>query len=271
MEDKDLSILLRIEGGTADSGVLDIYDAANTMYGMARAVNLVSHAFSNDGKIKKRCDTASGAQAFVHSSIKGCFEEQVDLYFTPKVRNKIGKSVISNVFWDYLTWCWSASNGVIYEPQTPYVKKFMKKDREFIYEMADILESPMQYIHKAIRRNNDVNIFISRPRVGDVLKLSSETFNFVTTREESNKKEIIEGNVTRFNVLSDFGRLFSDNENRVVSFEMIKGTKLMKRLAIDSMKDKISDKDGKLQFKVTKVISGQGIVKRYLVHDIKII
>lgn len=271
MKDKDLSILLRIEGGTADDGVLDIYDAANTMYGMARAVNLVSHAFSNDGVIKKRCDTASGAQAFVHSSIKGCFEEQVDLCFTPKIRNKIGKSVIANVFWDYLTWCWSASNGIKYQPETPYVKNFMKKDSEFIYEIADILESPMQFIHKAIRRNNDVKIFISRPRKGDLIKLNSETFNYVTTREESNTIELIEGNVTRFNVLSDFGRLFSDSENRVVSFEMIKGTKKMKRLAIDSMKDKIAEEDGKLQFKVTKVISGQGIVKRYLVHAINTI
>lgn len=269
MEDKDLSILIRIEGGTADNGVLDIYDAANTMYGMARAVNIVSHAFSNEGTIKKRCDTASGAQAFVHSSIKGCFEEQIDLYFTPKVRNKIGKSVITNVFWDYLIWCWSASNGIAYQPETPYVKKFMQKDNDFIYEMADILELPMQFLQKAIKRNNNVNIFISRPRKGDAITLNAETLAFVTTREESNQHEIIEGNVTRFNVLSDFGRLFSDAENRVISFEMVKGSKRMKRLAIDSMKDMIADQDGKLRFKVTKVISGQGIVKRYLVHDIQ--
>lgn len=45
MEVKEVNLILRLEGGVADEGLLDIYDAANTITGLARAVNLVAHFF----------------------------------------------------------------------------------------------------------------------------------------------------------------------------------------------------------------------------------
>lgn len=269
MNEKEISLILRLEGGIADEGLLDVYDAANTIYGLARAVNLVSHSFANEDEVRKKNQSAHGAKAFIHSSRKGCFEEQVDIRFDEVVANKIGRSVISNVFWDYVTWTWSNAVGFDFEPQTPQVKKIASKNDLFIYEISDALESPMQLIHRAIAKDRDITIFLNRPRMDDTLKLNHETLDYVTTREEQTETEYIVGNITRVNVLSHFGRLFSDEEGRVVSFELANpDDHRVRGLSLKSMQEHNDGNAGKMHLKVSKIVSAQGVVKRYVIHDI---
>lgn len=269
MNEKEISLILRLEGGIADEGLLDVYDAANTIYGLARAVNLVSHAFANEEEVRKKNQNAHGAKAFVHSSKKGCFEEQIDIRFDEKITKKIGHSVMANVFWDYITWTWSHSVGQQYEPETFQVKKIASKNDLFIYEISDALESPMQLMHRAVARDSNVTVFLSRPRVGDALKFGQDTLDYVSTREEQTETEYIIGNITRVNVLSHFGRLFSDEEGRVVSFELAHPDDTRVRgLSLKSMQEHNEGNAGKMYLKVSKIVSAQGVVKRYIVHDI---
>ncbi|MFC5398379.1 hypothetical protein, partial [Undibacterium jejuense] len=124
-------------------------------------------------------------------------------------------------------------------------------------------------IHKSIVRDKDVKIFLNRPRVGDIISLNSNTLDYVTTRTERTETEYIVGNVTRVNVLSHFGRLFSDEEGRVVSYELANpDDQRVRGLAIKSMKENNDGNDGKVHLKVSKIVSAQGVVKRYIVHDI---
>lgn len=76
MDAKEISLILRIEGGVADEGILDIYDAANTIYGLARTVNLVSHSLSNNEEVRTKNQSAKGAKAFVHSSKKDALKSK---------------------------------------------------------------------------------------------------------------------------------------------------------------------------------------------------
>lgn len=269
MSDKEVSLIFRIEGGIADDGLLDVYDAANTIYGLARAVNLVSHSFSNNEEVRKKNQSAHGAKAFVHSSKKGCFEEQIDIVFDKKVVQKIGHSVLANTFWDYLNWTWHAAVGFTYEPKTAQVRKISEKNDLFIYEIADALESPMQLMHRAIANDSSIRAFLSRPRVGDSLELTSETLGYVSTREEKPSTEYIVGNITKVSVLSQFGRLFSDEEGRVISFEIASPEdNRVRGLALESMRRHNEGESGKMHLRVTKIVSAQGVVKRYMVYDI---
>ena len=275
----EVSIILRIEGGTADEGVLDIYDASDTLYGVARAVNMVAHSFANDQEIRKRADAANGAKAFVHSSLKGCFEEKIDIVFDGCVVQEKGESVIRAKFVDYLTWCWSAAIGVEYQPTTPYVSRLAESDDQedvFIDEMADALESPMQKMHKAISVDSNVCISFLRPRVEvPFVTLDFDSYSYVATRTISSEIQEIYANVTRFNTLSKFGRLYSDEDARVISyvFDMDEHSEEVQRDAKEkmlwSMQDTNRGGDGKLILRVLKIESAVGIVKRYVVRDVK--
>lgn len=266
---KEVSLILRIEGGLADNGILDIYDAASTIYGLARATNIIAHSFANEEEVRTRASSAHGSQTFIHSSKKGCFEEQVDIKFNESVVKKMGHSVISNNFWDYMTCSWSAATGKPQDPVTAYVKKLLRTDEDFFHVISDALETPMQKIHEAIKRESDVKIFLSRPRIGDILTLDKDSLDYVTVREELEATSYIVGNVTRYNVLSDFGRLYSDQEGRVISFRIAnRDNARVRSLAIKSMQEKAQEEEGKMHFKVSAVVSAQGVVKRYIVHDI---
>lgn len=266
---KVISLVLRIEGGAANEGLLDVYDAATTINGLARAINLSAHSFANNDEIRKKNQRAEKAKAFIHSSLKGCFEEKVDVFFDDSVIGRIGHSVIGNVFWDYVAWTWNAAAGIEYSPKTPYVKKIQDTNDLFIYEMSDALENPIKLIHRPMKPDSGVMVYINRPRVGDVLDLTEETYDYVSTREEETETEYILGNITRVNILSQFGRLFSDEEGRVVSFELANpDDSRVKGLSLKSMQNHNEGQSGKVHLKVSRVVSAQGVVKRYIIHDI---
>lgn len=268
--EKDITVYVRVEGGIADDGMLDMYDAASMIHGLARGLNMVAHAFANNEEIRVRASTANGVQTFIHSSKKGCFEEQIDIRFSRRIIDQMGHSVITNNFWDYLAYSWSAATGQSSTPSSSHLQKVVRNDEEFMYDIGDALESAMQDIHKPIVTDSAAKIILARPRLGDILELNKKTLDFVTTRTEKTKTFDLTGNVTRYNVLSDFGRLFSDIEGRVISFKLANpDDKEMKTMVVQSMQDHVSGKPGKLKFRVSQVVSSQDQVKRYIVHRIE--
>jgi hypothetical protein len=267
--EKDITALVRVEGGIADEGMLDMYDAASMIHGLARGLNMVAHSFANSEEIRVRASTAQGVQTFIHSSKKGCFEEQIDVRFSKKIVDKMGHSVIANNFWDYLAYSWAAATGRTSDPVSSHLQKVVGRAEDFMYDIGDALESAMQDIHKPILRDSKAKIFLARPRIGDILELNKSTLDYVTTRTEKTKVFDLTGNVTRYNVLSDFGRLFSDAEGRVISFRLADpDDNDMKQKVVQSMQDHVSGKPGKLRFGVSQVVSSQGQVRRYIVHRI---
>ena len=267
--EKEVSALVRVEGGIADEGVLDMYDAANMIHGLARSLNMVAHSFANSEEIRVRANSAHGVQTLIHSSKKGCFEEQIDVRFSNKIVQRMGHSVIVNNFWDYLLYCWAAAVGKSSVPTSSHLQKLVAKDADFSYDIGDALESAMQDVHKPIARDSKTKIFLARPRIGDQLTLDKKTLAYVTTRTENSKVFDVVGNVTRYNVLSDFGRLYSDHEGRVVSFKLAHPEdQKLRQLVVQSMQDHVNGRHGKLRFSVAEVLSSLGQVKRYIVRDI---
>lgn len=267
--EKDVTALVRVEGGIADEGMLDMYDAASMIHGLARGLNMVAHSFANNEEIRVRASAAQGVQTFIHSSKKGCFEEQIDIRFSNRIVAKMGHSVIANNFWDYLAYSWSAATGRFIDPASSHLQKVVSRADDFMYDIGDALESAMQDIHKPILRDVNARIVLARPRMGDILELNKSTLDYVTTRTEKTKVFELTGNVTRYNVLSDFGRLFSDAEKRVISFRLANpDDNDMKQKVVQSMQDHVSGRPGKLTFAVSQVVSSQGQVKRYIIHRI---
>jgi len=267
--ERELSAIVRVEGGLADEGLLDMYDAANMIHGLARALNIVGHSFANEQDIRSRANSANGIKTLIHSSKKGCFEERIDIRFSAEVAAQLGPSVVVNNFWDYLAFSWSAAVGKSHEPQSSNLKKIVQSTDLFESEIADALESAMQDIHKPILHDRRAKIFLERPRVGDILQLNRKTLDFVATREEKVRQFPIVGNVTRYNVLSDFGRLFSNAEKRVIPFRLMNTHEAeMRALIIESMKLHVLGLPNKLQFVVSEVVTSTGFVKRYMVHSV---
>lgn len=260
---------IEVEGGTADKGLLDIHDAAHMTLGLARAVNIVAHGFANNDESRTRAKTATGSQTFIRAAQKGCFEEQIEVHFFPQTIAKIGASVIVKNFWDYLEFCWSHAVGREYKAATPFVTNRSDQETGEIFELGDALETPMQELHAPITRDENMKISLIRQRIGNVLTLNRETHDYVFVREIESNKLNVSANVTKFNMLSGFGRFYSDVDQRVMSFGLVDpNDQEMQSLMINSMKERIDGKsDGKLTMVVTRTVSAQGVPKKYTVHS----
>lgn len=265
-----VSFILRIEGGISDDGLLDIYDCANTTLGLARSANLVAHSLANEEEVRKRNQRAEGAKAYIKPPIRGCFEEVVEIRFDSWVVDKIGPSVFKNVFWDYMGWVWNSAAGESFSPETAYVKKISRENQDFIYEISNALEVPLALVHKAILRDDSVKIYLNRPRVGDYAVFDKNTLDYVTIREGVPDVAEFIGNVTRYSALSQYGRLYSSEEGRVISFEFDENVnQAIRNVAIESMRA-YENGDG-VDYLITAsvIVSALGIVKRYIVHNVQ--
>jgi hypothetical protein len=125
-------------------------------------------------------------------------------------------------------------------------------------------------VHRPIVTDRDLNIEIIRPRVGTVLNLDSKTLDYTATQQDPSQNITIVANVTRFNIISGFGRFFVQSLQRVVPFKVAdsRDSELMKKAGESMTDSQINFGKGKRKFRVHLMSSAQGQLKRYVVHQI---
>ncbi|WP_226564488.1 DUF7946 domain-containing protein [Shewanella chilikensis] len=265
---KQIQIKLSYKGGDADLHRLDMYDASVSLHGFARAIAITTHALLNDGDVKRKGNRATGAKIYVSPPQKGSYEQVLTLI----VENPIAASVVAAAFWDILKWTWSKTLDLVYEPETPTVKKLGERVEPFISDIEEVLESALEEAHRPIKNNPEISITVSRPRVGDVINMNSETLKSVSIRTENQILTGIEGNVTKYNILSGIGRFYEDKKGHTVSFKLPeKATEQMRKRVTWSMHHaQGGEGEGKVEFHAKRVVSAKGILKRYLVEKVLI-
>jgi hypothetical protein len=151
-QEKTAEIVIRYDGETADSGRLKLFEASESLEGTTRVVNLVVHAFVNKNEIRERLTAPSGANTYLSSARKGCFEESIEIDFGAEVVSRIKPSVIIPNFWDYFTCCIEVAVGRDYDASMPMVKKIQGRTESFFEEMAEELEAPLQLLHDQLKQ-----------------------------------------------------------------------------------------------------------------------
>lgn len=252
--------------GDAEDGRLDMYDAGVSLLGFARALSITGHALLNDGEVKKKGNRIEGGQLYISPPKRGSFEELITFVITNK--EAIGSSIAAAAFYDLLKWTWSKTLDITYQPQTPHVRKLEERIEPFLGEMEEALESPLEQAHRPIKQNEDMVVAVKRARAGSIITLDRETLASVSLRTDENVSTQT-GNVTRYNILSGYGRLYDDELEKTVSFKVLDNVPtVQKQLLTWSMHHAQTDHGGKVIFHIQKVVSAKGNVKRYLLHEI---
>jgi len=266
----ELSFKISYHHGDAAQGRLDLYDAGISIQGLAKALSITTHALLNDGAIRKQGDKAEGARIFINPSRKGSFEEIITIFVSDPVAASVGTSILAAAFWDLIKWTWSHTVDKEYEPETPFVRRLADRREPFIGEISESLEIPLEQLHRPIKQHAEMEISISRPRVGEILRLDQDTMLNVSLSTDPDITENIVGNVTRYNILSGYGRFFSDDLQRTVSFKITENVPFDQRELITWSIDQAQRRfPGKVVFDAKIIKSARGVVKRYLVHEIR--
>lgn len=268
-EKKSLDIVIRYDGKTADSGQLNLFQAAESLDGIARVVNVIVHAFANDGEIRERLTAPEGAETYLSAAKKGCFEETVTVEFDSSVVEKIKPTVIIGNFWDFLNASITAAIGREHDPNTPMVRKIMEKNETFFEQVAEELENALLKLHRPIKSKGAETITFYRPKVGDVVALNKASLTHVSVRDQETELRYWRGNVTKYNSLSGYGRAYLDDLGETVPFKIdhFKENISARRAATASMNEKEHEEGGKRRIGAYAVHNALGNLKRITIVE----
>lgn len=269
-ETKTLDIVIRYDGSTADSGQLNLYEAAESLDGIARVVNVIVHAFSNEGQIRERLTAPEGAHTFLSAAKKGCFEETVTVEFDAETVKKIKPSVIVGNFWDFLTATVKAAIGREYDPNTPMVKKIVAKNEAYFEEVAEVLENALQRLHRPIKTNGAHTITFARPKASDAVTLDRDSLAYVSVMEQEREMTYWYGNVTKYNSLSGYGRMYLEEIGGTIPFKIDKFKQNIsaRQAATASMNDRENEADGRRRIGAFAVRNSLQNLKRLTVAEL---
>lgn len=266
-----LELLIRFDGEQSDEGRLDLFEAAESMSGAARVINFIVQAFSNKNQVKSKIsDPGQHASTYKGPAKKGCFEETVEIEFSDVVVDRIGHSVVKNNFYDYFAYTVALATDQEYEPKTPYVTRLADSASTPFEELASIMDGPLISLHRPIAGKNATTITFARLREVDLITLDEATLAYVNTSEQWEEVEHFVGNVTKYNILTGYGRAYIDSLRRTVPFHISQFDQNMRtrQAATASMDEKQKFMDGKRKFVGHRVVNSRDKVKRLVINEI---
>ncbi len=269
---KHTQIIIQYEGQSSDAGRLDLFDAVESLHGFTRVLNRISHAFANNDDARSKVPKPANVNTYITGAKKGCFETLLEVEFSDKVSEEIGSSVVVNNFWDYFTYIFSLGIGVNYDPTSSFLRNKIDHDEGHFYAMATALEGYLKEVHRPIKLNGANKIEIIRPRVGSALVMDHATLDYVGSTIRSSIQEYWIGNVTKYNILTGYGRAYIDEFGRTVPFNLLGFNEAAPpghTSAASSMVEGAHEiGSGKRSFYGYKVSNAAGIVKRLLILTI---
>ncbi|WP_291274575.1 hypothetical protein [Flavobacterium sp.] len=264
----EVKFTIRYTGGTADESILDLYDAASSMQGLAKALAITTHALTSKGEIRSKGDSIPNVKFYLHPPKQGSFIELVTIVFEDPVARVIGTSVVVAAFWDMVDFTWRQATGRQKNPEERIARKIVEDNDLFPQEISRVLEIPLQQLHRPILHDRNIEIEIKRPRVGTVLKFNADTLDYVMSQNDPQLVENINGNVTKYNILSGYGRFYDDNVQRTIPFHISPTlTTQQKETLTWSLHHSTADnQNGKIIIDAQVVRDRLGNIKRYIIE-----
>lgn len=253
----ELKLKFRYDHGIADTGRLELYDAAIALKGIARVSSIITHAYIN-GEIRNHGDAAEGAKFYIDTPKRGSFLYEATIW--------TAAAIASGVFYDFIKYGFNEAVANAYIEDD--YKSLNDRVEPTIGELPVALESALVDVHRPIRSDNDVVLTVTRPR-GEVLAVfnaQTATYLLPTTIPAPH---IISGNVTKYNSITGWGKFFDLIEGRTISFNIdLESPERQKSLVTWSLHEHNMKRHALLYLAANAVVTPTGRIKRYIVHHV---
>lgn len=254
----ELRLKFRYQHGAADTGRLEIYDAAVALRGIARASSIITHAYLNE-EIRTHGEAAKGAKIYIDTPKKGSFLYEATIW-------TVG-ALSSGVFYDFIKYAMTEAVGKTNNTDG-YYKALDARIEPTIGELPAVLESALDEIHRPIRQDKEITLTVARPRGEELATFDSDTLLYLQPLTAPAPHQI-SGNVTKYNSLTGWGKFFDLIERRTVSFNIdLNSSERQRSLVTWSLHENNMKRSGLLHLSANAVITPTGRIKRYIVHGV---
>lgn len=253
----ELKLRFHYEGGIAESGRLELYDAAIALRGIARTSSIITHAYLN-GAIRTHGDGAEGAKFYIDTPKRGSFVYEAIVW--------TAEAINSGLFYDFFKYGLNETVGR--NGDNGNSKALNTRIEPTIGELPMVLESALQEMHKPIREDDAVKLVVTKPRGEELAVFDSETGIYLLPSTVP-APHVISGNVTKYNSLTGWGKFYDLVERRTISFNIdLSSSEREKSLITWSLHENNMKRTGLLYFGANAVVSPTSRVKRYIVHHV---
>ncbi|UTW58423.1 hypothetical protein KFE96_16625 [Kordiimonas sp. SCSIO 12603] len=270
------------EGGS----LLDAYDGTKSLHGIAKSINLFTHAFlKND--ILRQAPRLQGAKIFVTPQREGSVLQQIQVFIQdPIVIAALGGysalkiQQIEKLFTNSLKWAFKAATGTNTQNDelgeispslvgTDLEPHFNDFQQQTLQDLPEVIEPALIEFHRPLLKSNGTITLEDNQNIA-LAHFDYSTLQYLQNTTLQENRETIVGNVTRLNGINGNGRLFDQNLNRTVSFELASKEifdKVGKTLSwsIDKF---IRKEPCELKFTILRAISENERTKKYFVYDV---
>ena len=255
----EFRLKFRYQHGTADDGQLDLYDGAVSLEGIARAITIATHALVN-GEIRTRADAAHGARFYIRAPQRGSFIYEAGIF--------VAGACSSGLFYDFVKYALKEAVGRLDEATDPPRPGVQRKLDPTIGELPATLESALISVHRPIRQDPTITLDITKPRGEVLVTFNSETATYLEPRDVQLPDPVV-GNITRYNALSRWGKLYDRSERRIISFFLENNVSDRERSLITwSLHERNLNREGTLYLRADATVSANDVIKRYRVSAV---
>lgn len=253
-----LRIKFQFEHGSADGHVLDAYDAARALTGIARSLNITLHALLND-EVRTQGDTASGVEVFLAPPRRGSFVYELVMSFS--------ELVATGVAYDFIKYAFNEAIGN--DADEAHTAALQKRIEPTMGALPAALETALLEAHRPIAQAPEMTLTVMRPRGQVLARFDNQTIRQLQPTFEDLDAPVL-GHVTRYNTISEWGKLYSHDERRVVSFQIVDELDMAQRSLITwSLHQNNLGQEGAIALHARALMSpGSHRVKRYLVTHV---
>lgn len=145
---------LSYQNGTADQHHLDMYDAAISYLGFAKAINITVGAILNK-QVKIKGKQSGGFKVYLDTSKKGSFEQFITIIIdNPTLTaSTIVLGASGSALWDGIKYVFGGVLGTI-QPKPP--KKIFDRIEPILGDLHQALEVPLQEAHRPIVNDDSI-------------------------------------------------------------------------------------------------------------------
>lgn len=232
------------------SSVLDAYDAAQSMQGMARSLAIVTH-YALHSRVIKQAPSLSGARILATPPERGSFQLPFGIEIdsgTATALAGVGLGVVTNYITDLTKFLFRKISGLPEQVETSKLKELLEAVPGDIDAISDAVDEDVVRVHRPLLHNvNHFHIYGGTTQIGN---FNQSTYDHAKARELGGGDEFV-GTIASLNANSDNGRIYLQSEGRTVGFKRDRALQRLpigdRRLLSWSLDQYTNGKDGTIK------------------------
>ena len=259
-----------IDGLDADENKIEAYYGAKSLEGLTWALSTTIN-FASTGRFKSSGDMSKSAKIYMTPARKGSFIVLMNAWvvanpFLATVALGGGVSVIAPYVNKTIEYAFGKALGTISEiPEgfKKYYKRLSKEEQNQLDVLVQRIEPPLSRAHSVVGRSANEVKFVSKRT--ELFKMDEVTKEYIEAKP-SNAPEILQTNVTAYNVVSRNGRMFDPINRNTAAFTLVKSPlKGSANTITTSMDQYQAGRKGMVNVTVDRVQTESGRLKKFLV------